>query len=284
MSTTPQHSDHTIDGTPIPTLDDIAGQHMALMPWVARTPTFEKHNFPTLEGTPITFKFELLQASGTFKVRGAFSNILALSESERAAGVTCVSASNHAVAVAYAAQRMSVGAKVVIVKSANPARVALCRRFGAEVVFAENVAEAFEVVRRVEAEEGRVFIHPFNGYYTVLGTATLGYEWATQAPDLDVVIVPIGGGLAAGVSTAMRLANPSLHVYGVEPEGSDAMCQSFAANHTIKMGAMHSIADSLMARRTLSNTATSYAAGISTRSSRSPTTNCATACRCCSAK
>jgi threonine dehydratase len=155
------------------------------------------------------------------------------------------------VAVAYAAQRMEVGAKVVIIKSASPARVALCRRYGAEVVFAENVAEAFDVVRRVEAEEGRVFIHPFNGYRTVLGTATLGYEWTSQAPDLDAVIVPIGGGgLAAGVSTAMRLANPALHVYGVEPEGSDAMSRSFAANHTVKMGAMHGIADSLMAPHT----------------------------------
>ncbi len=246
-----QHSDNTIDGTPIPTLDEIAEQHMALTPWVTRTPTFERHDFPTLEGTPVTFKFELLQASGTFKARGAFSNILALTDSERSAGVTCVSAGNHAVAVAYAAQRMEVGAKVVIIKSASPARVALCRRYGAEVVFAENVAEAFDVVRRVEAEEGRVFIHPFNGYRTVLGTATLGYEWTSQAPDLDAVILPIGGGgLAAGVSTAMRLANPSLHVFGVEPEGSDAMKRSFEANHTVKMGAMHGIADSLMAPHT----------------------------------
>ncbi|WP_277187569.1 threonine/serine dehydratase [Caballeronia sp. BR00000012568055] len=245
------HSDNTIDGTPIPTLDDIAGQHMALIPWVARTPIFEKHDFPTLEDTPITFKFELLQASGTFKARGAFSNILALTDSEREAGVTCVSAGNHAVAVAYAAHRMQVGAKVVIIKNASPARVELCRRYGADVVFAENVAEAFEVVRRVEAEEGRVFIHPFNGYNTVLGTATLGYEWASQAPDLDAVIIPIGGGgLAAGVSTAMRLANPSLHVYGVEPEGSDVMKRSFEANHTVKMGAMQGIADSLMAPHT----------------------------------
>ncbi|WP_250472267.1 threonine/serine dehydratase [Caballeronia sp. GAFFF1] len=251
MSSAIQPTDNTIDGTPIPTLDEIAEQHMALTPWVARTPVFERHDFPKLEGTPVTFKFELLQASGTFKARGAFSNILALTESERAAGVTCVSAGNHAVAVAYAAQRMGVGAKVVIIKTANPARVELCRRFGADIVFAENVAEAFDVVRRVEAEEGRVFIHPFNGYRTVLGTATLGYEWTSQAPDLDAVIVPIGGGgLAAGVSTAMRLANPALHVYGVEPEGSDAMSRSFAANHTVKMGAMHSIADSLMAPHT----------------------------------
>jgi threonine dehydratase len=251
MSTHTPHSDHTIDGTPIPSLDDIAEQHMALTPWVARTPTFEKHDFPTLEGTPVNFKFELLQASGSFKARGAFSNILALTDSERSAGVTCVSGGNHAVAVAYAAQRLGVGAKVIVVKTASPARIALCRRFGAEVVLAENLTEAFDTVRRVEAEEGRVFIHPFNGYRTVLGTATLGYEWTSQAPDLDAVIVPIGGGgLAAGVSTAMRLANPSIHVYGVEPEGAAAMSQSFAAHHTIRLDTMHSIADSLMAPHT----------------------------------
>jgi threonine dehydratase len=244
-------TESTIDGTPIPTLDDIAEQHMTLAPWVARTPTFEKHDFPTLDDTRITFKFELLQVSGTFKARGAFSNILALTDSERGAGVTCVSGGNHAVAVAYAAQRMDVGAKVIVVKTASPARIALCRRYGAEVVLAENLLEAFDIVRRVEAEEGRVFIHPFNGYRTVLGTATLGYEWTSQAPDLDAVIVPIGGGgLAAGVSTAMRLANPSIHIYGVEPSGADAMYRSFAANHTIKLDSMHSIADSLMAPHT----------------------------------
>ena len=252
MSTaTPQHTDHTIDGEPIPTLDDIATQHFALTPWVARTPVFDKLDFPSLEGTVVNFKFELLQVSGSFKARGAFTNLLALDEAQRSAGVTCVSGGNHAVAVAYAAMRLGIGAKVVLFRSANPARVALCRQYGAEIVVADGNAEAFEIVRRIEAEEGRYFVHPFNGYRTVLGTSTLGYEWATQTPDLDAVIVPIGGGgLAAGVSTALRLANPRIHVYGVEPDGSDAMSKSFAANHTVKMGHMSSIADSLMAPHT----------------------------------
>ena len=252
MSTaTPQHTDHTIDGEQIPTLDDIASQHFALTPWVARTPVFDKLDFPSLEGTVVNFKFELLQAGGSFKTRGAFTHLLALDEAQRSAGVTCVSGGNHAVAVAYAAMRLGISAKVVLFRSANPARVALCRQFGAEMVLAENGAEAFEIVRRVEAEEGRYFVHPFNGYRTVLGTSTLGYEWATQTPDLDAVIVPIGGGgLAAGVSTALRLANPRIHVFGVEPDGSDAMSKSFAANHTVKMGHMYSIADSLMAPHT----------------------------------
>ncbi len=253
MSTTatPQHTDRTIDGEAIPTLDAIAAQHFALSPWVLRTPVFERHDLPSLEDTLVNFKFELLQAGGSFKVRGAFTNLLALEPAQRNAGVTCVSGGNHAIAVAYAAMRLGISAKVVLFRTASPERVALCRRYRAEVVVANNSPEAFEIVRRIETDEGRYFVHPFNGYRTVLGTATLGYEWATQAPDLDAVIVPIGGGgLAAGVSTALRLANPRVRVYGVEPAGADVMSRSFAANHTVQIGHQHSIADSLMAPHT----------------------------------
>jgi threonine dehydratase len=249
MSTgTPSPTDHTIDGVAIPTLDDIASQHFTLTPWVLRTPVFDRHDLPSLEDTLVNFKFELLQSSGSFKVRGAFTHLLALDVAERAAGVTCVSGGNHAIAVSYAAMRLGISAKVVLFHSASAARIAQCRRFGAEIVVARNSSEAFDIVRRVEAEEGRYFVHPFNGYRTVLGTATLGYEWATQASDLDAVILPIGGGgLAAGASLALRLANPRLHVYGVEPETADVMRRSFAANHTVHISHMHSIADSLMA-------------------------------------
>ena len=240
-----------LEGQKVPDLDAIAAQHMTLSVWARRTPVFDKDDFASLHDTSINFKFELLQAGGTFKIRGAFSNLLALDEGQRNAGVTCVSAGNHAVAVAYAAQRLGIGAKVVMFKHANPARIALCRNFGAEVRLAGNVAEAFDLARQIEAEEGRSFVHPFNGYHTVLGTATLGYEWITQASELDAVIVPIGGGgLAAGIATAMRLANPRCKVYGVEPVGSDAMSRSFAASHPVTMGEMHSIADSLMAPHT----------------------------------
>jgi len=241
----------TIDGQRVPTLDDIAAQHLALAPWVNRTPTFERSDFPSLDGTTLNFKLELLQASGTFKARGAFSNLLALDEAQRSNGVTCVSTGNHAVALAYAAMRLGLCAKVVLLKTASPSRIALCRQYGAEVVMADDGADALDKVRRIEADEGRVLVHPFNGYRTVLGTATLGYEWATQTPALDAVILPVGGGgLAAGVSTALRLARRCIHVYGVEPESADVMSRSFAANHTVKMEPMHSIADSLMAQQT----------------------------------
>ncbi len=247
----PQPTDRTIDTEPIPTLDAIATQHFALTPWVLRTPVFERHDFPSLEGTSLNFKFELLQASGSFKVRGAFTNLLALDAAQRSVGITCVSNGNHAAAVAYAAMRLGMSAKVVLLRATSPVRLALCRHYRAEVVLVDTADEAFDTVRRIEAEEGRFFVHPFNGYRTVLGTATLGYEWATQTPDLDAVIVPIGGGgLAAGVSTALRLANPRVHVFGVEPEGADVMSKSFAANHTVKMGPTNTIADSLAAPHT----------------------------------
>ncbi|HKU00191.1 MAG TPA: threonine/serine dehydratase [Paraburkholderia sp.] len=252
MSTaTPLPTDRTIDGEAIPTLDEIASQHFTLAPWVLRTPVFDRHDLPSLGNTHVNFKFELLQASGSFKVRGAFTHLLALDAAQRSAGVTCVSGGNHAIAVAYAAKRLGIGVKVVLFRTASEARVEQCRRLGAEIVRASDSREAFEIVRRIEAEEGRYFVHPFNGYRTVLGTATLGYEWATQAPDLDAVIVPIGGGgLAAGVATALRLANPRVRIYGVEPEGADAMSRSFAANHTVRMAHMQTIADSLMSPHT----------------------------------
>lgn len=250
MSETTSFPSH-IAGEPTPTQDAIDALSAALVPYVYRTPVQERDSVGSLAGTRVNFKFELLQASGTFKARGAFSNLLALDEAQRGAGVTCVSAGNHAVAVAYAAMRLGIGAKVVMIQTASPFRVALCRRYGAEVVMAENGAAAFEAVRRIEQEEGRFFVHPFNGQRTVLGTATLGHEWAVQAGPLDAVILPIGGGgLAAGVSSAFRLAQPGCAIYGVEPEGADAMAQSFTAGGPIKMGPMQSIADSLMAPHT----------------------------------
>ena len=242
---------NTIAGEPTPTLPAIRALADALTPYVFKTPVQDRDTVDTLTGTPVNFKFELLQASGTFKARGAFSNLLSLDEAQHAHGVTCVSAGNHAVAVSYAAMRLGMSAKVVMIKTASPFRVALCRRYGAEVVMADDGPSAFEAVRRMEQVEGRFFVHPFNGQRTVLGTATLGDEWSTQAGALDAIVLPIGGGgLAAGVSSAFRLAQPECVIYGVEPEGANVMTQSFAAGQPIKMGPMQGIADSLMAPHT----------------------------------
>ena len=240
-----------IDGIPAPTPAAITALRADLRPYTRVTPLLVRDDIAPLAGITLEFKFELLQASGTFKARGAFSNMLALDAAQRARGVTGISAGNHAVAVAYAAMKLGIPAKVVMLKTANSARVALCHGFGAEVLMAEDGATGFALVREIEADEGRYFVHPFNGYRTILGTATLGAEWAEQSAGLDVLILPIGGGgLAAGVATAFKQALPNLTIYGVEPQGATGMAQSFATGGPIKMGAMTGIADSLMAPHT----------------------------------
>ncbi len=211
--------------------------------WRWRGHRIEKHVGADAE---VWLKLELFQFAGTFKPRGALVNMLALEPAALARGVTAVSAGNHAMAVGYAAGVLGTTAKVVMPKSANPARVAGCRAFGAEVVLVDDVHQAFDEVHRIEREEGRAFIHPFEGKGTALGTATLGFELARQVADLEAVVVPIGGGgLCAGVATALKLAQPSCRVYGVEPEGADTMHRSFASGRPEAIDEVRTIADSL---------------------------------------
>ena len=199
-------------------------------------------------GTQVFLKLELFQYTGTFKARGALLNAMALSADARQRGVTAVSAGNHAIAVAFAARAVGTTAKVVMPNTANPARVALCRTYGAEVVLTDDVFAAFAEVKRIEAVEGRTFIHPFEGELTVLGTATVGYELCNQIENLDAVVVPVGGGgLIAGIACAVKQMQPRCEVYGVEPEGADSMSRSFAAGTPQKLERVNTIADSLAA-------------------------------------
>jgi len=196
--------------------------------------------------TSVFLKLELFQFAGTFKPRGALTVMLSLPRPVLDRGVTAVSAGNHAMAVAYAAQALGTTAKVVMPKNANPARVAGCKEYGAEVELVDNVHQAFDRVHQIEAQEGRTFVHPFEGPLTATGTATLGLELCGQVPELDAVIIPIGGGgLCAGVSTAVKLLQPRCRVFGVEPEGADTMHRSFASGKPEAIDKVRTIADSL---------------------------------------
>jgi threonine dehydratase len=189
-------------------------------------------------GIRVTLKLELFQHTGTFKARGALTNVRALSTDQLARGVTAVSAGNHAAAVSFAAARAGTSATVVMPRTANPTRVALSRAYGANVRLVDDVGKAFAEGKRIEEEEGRTFVHPFEGPLTALGTATLGLEFVRQVPDLDAVIVPVGGGgLAAGVSCAIKQARPDCQVLGVEPRGADSMSRSFAVGKAVAAGA-----------------------------------------------
>jgi threonine dehydratase len=196
--------------------------------------------------TQVFLKEELFQRTGSFKPRGALAVMLDLTPDALGRGVTAVSAGNHAMAVGYAARVLGASAKVVMPRNANPFRVQACRDLGAEVELVDDVHRAFARVREIEDGEGRTFVHPFEGPLTALGTATLGLELLDQAPELDAVIVPIGGGgLCAGVSAAVKLIRPRALVFGVEPAGADSMHRSFAAGSPQSIDAVRTIADSL---------------------------------------
>lgn len=232
------------------TLEEIRGAQTMIAAHVLATPAivWPGTEVPKLlpSGTRITAKLELLQRTGSFKARGALVNIMRLTADQRLRGITAVSAGNHAIAAAWAAQMVGVPAKIMMINTANPRRVELANSFGAEIVMAGSAHEAFAMADELVENEGRTLVHPFEGRSTATGTATLGLEFMTQVSDLDAVVVPIGGGgLIAGVSAAVKLMNPTCQVFGVEPEGADSMHRSFAAGEPRSIEKVATIADSL---------------------------------------
>jgi threonine dehydratase len=233
-----------------PSLAAIERTRKQLEDLVALTPVLD-WRAPEIEallprGTRLNLKLELFQHTGSFKARGALAVMLAIEARTLMRGVTAVSAGNHAIAVAWAAGILGTHAKVVMFRSANPARIDKVRRYGGEVVIVDDVAAAFDMAKRIEADEGRTFVHPYEGPMTALGTASLGMEWLEQAGPLDAVIVPVGGGgLIAGIATAVKQASPGTAVYGVEPTGADSMWRSLAAGSPQSIDRPRTIADSL---------------------------------------
>ena len=232
------------------TLDEIEATIERINPYIVTTPV-HRWRGTRLErcigaDTEVHLKLELFQVTGTFKARGALNVMLNLSDSEKRCGVTAVSAGNHAIAVAYAAQVLDVSAKVVMLRSANQFRIDAALAYGAEVEMAENGAVAFERAAELVADEGRTLVHPFDGRDISLGTATVGLEWLRQSPQLDAIVVPIGGGgLLSGIASAAKLLAPQIEVFGVEPVGADTMMRSFAAGEPVHMDEIDTIADSL---------------------------------------
>ena len=206
------------------------------------------------ESTRVWLKEELFQRTGSFKPRGAFSVMLDLDAAVLARGVTGVSAGNHAISLGYCARKLGSSAKVVMPKNANPYRVQMCRDLGVAVELVDNVHDAFTRVKEIEATEGRTFVHPYEGPKTALGTASVGLEFIDQTRaagvTLDAIIVAAGGGgLTAGVATAVKQMSPATAVYVVEPEGADTLLRSFKAGSPQSIDAVRTIADSLGAPR-----------------------------------
>jgi threonine dehydratase len=196
---------------------------------VVRTPTVPSPGLSALLGVPVTAKLELLQRTGSFKVRGAAAKLLSLGEAERAAGVVAVSGGNHGIALAVMAAALDVKATVVMPRSAPARAVEIAESAGASVRLTDDMDGAFDLTARLR-EEGLTLVHPFDDPVVIAGQGTVGLEFAADAGELTDVLVSIGGGgLISGVAAALRALRPGVRIWGVETEGAQAMSQALAA-------------------------------------------------------
>ena len=201
-----------------------------------------------LAGRPLLLKCESMQPGGAFKIRGAYNMVARLTPEQRARGVVTYSSGNHGQAMALAARELSAPAVVVMPTTAPAIKVEGARSFGAEVIFAGTTSSD----RKTRAEQestarGLTMVPPFDHDWIIAGQGTLGLELLQQCPDVETVLVPVGGGgLLAGVAAAIKQTRPSVRVIGVEPAGAAAMKASLAQGHVVTLDKTASVADGLM--------------------------------------
>ena len=204
----------------LPSLTDIRAAADKISGVVTRTPFLPSPRLSALTGTDIWVKYENLQATASFKERGALIRMLALTAEERARGVIAMSAGNHAQAVAWHAQRLGIHATIVMPAPTPFVKIAATRSFGAEVVIdGETLADCQTIAEKTIAQTGAVLIHPYDDGHVIAGQGTIGLEILEDRPDLDTVIVPVGGGgLISGIAIAVKALRPETQVIGVETE------------------------------------------------------------------
>ena len=227
--------------------DAIEAADAALEGVVKRTPLVRSKLLSERTGGAVYLKLENLQNAGSFKLRGAYNTIRQLTSDERARGVVCASAGNHAQGVAWAAAKMGVPATVFMPRFAPPAKIQATRGYGAEVVLEGTIYDdAYEAARRRAETHGTPFIHAFDDARVIAGQGTLGLELVRELPDLDVVLCPVGGGgLIAGVAAAVKHHRPGAEVVGVEAEGAQSMKRSLEEGRIVPMTSMATIADGI---------------------------------------
>jgi threonine dehydratase len=214
------------------------------------TPFVHSEKFSQLTGNSIFLKLENLQMTGAFKERGALNKILLLSEEERRRGVIAASAGNHAQAVAYHATKRGIKAQICMPVTTPLVKVSATRGYGAEVILAgANYDEACEEALRRCKEYGLIFIHPFDDEAVIAGQGTLGIEMLEQHGDLDVLVIPVGGGgLIAGVACAVKESNPKIQVIGVQSSKLASMKAALEKNELVTLPANKTIADGIAVR------------------------------------
>lgn len=220
-------------------------------PHIHHTPLVSSRTLSELSGFDIRLKAEIFQRTGSYKIRGPLNKFPLLTEEERRRGVVCSSAGNHAQGVALAARIHAVKAVVCMAENATPSKIAATRGYGAEVVLHGTIwDEANEKARELVRDRGLTYIHPFDDLQLIAGQGTLGLEIVRDWPDVDVVVVPIGGGgLISGVSMAVKNLKRSARIIGVESSGAPGMRDSVRAGHVVTLDRVDCIIDGLRVKR-----------------------------------
>jgi threonine dehydratase len=231
------------------TLDDLRDAAMTLRDVIVRTPLLPDETLSARVGVPVSVKPEMLQRGGAFKLRGAYNFLAKLSPAQRSRGVVAPSSGNHAQAVALAARLFGVPATVVMPVTVTAAKRGGAERLGARVVLAgTTTGDRMDKAREIVRDEGGTLVPPYDDPIIIAGQGTAGLEIAADLPAVATVLVPVGGGgLSAGVATAIKLSCPNARVIGVEPEGAPKLTRARAAGAPTRLEKTSSIADGLMA-------------------------------------
>lgn len=214
---------------------------------VKKTSLKKSKTFSEMTGSNVYLKMENLQLTGSFKIRGAYNKIYNLTETEKKNGVVCSSAGNHAQGVALASNMLNVKSTIFMPVFAPPTKILATRGYGAHVILEGNTYDdAYKAAKKFSDEKKVSFVHAFNDKYVISGQGTIGIEIFNDLKDIDVVIVPIGGGgLISGISIALKHLKPNVKIIGVEAEGAQAMLKSVKAKKITPMRGMATIADGI---------------------------------------
>ena len=227
------------------TLEDFKAARSVLAGVLADTHLVHSAALTKATGNQVYIKPENIQVTGAYKIRGAYYKISTLSQEEKERGLITASAGNHAQGVAYAAQAAGVKATVVMPTTTPLVKVNNTKDYGAQVILHGAVFDdAAELANRLSQSEGYTYIHPFNDPVLATGQGTIAYEIFSDLPDVDIILVPVGGGgLASGVAALAKLLNPNVKVIGVEPVGAASMKASLEAGHIVTLDQVDTIAD-----------------------------------------
>lgn len=230
------------------TLDDVRAAQERIRPHLHRTPLIHTATLSRMTQTDLWLKAEVFQKTGSFKTRGALNAVLQLSPEQRARGVVTISAGNHGQGLAFAASMVGARCVVFMPEHAIPTKVEAIKGYGAECRFAPSMEQVFPAMEAYQREHGLTYVPPFSDPAIIAGQGTVGLEVLEDLPDVEAVVVPVGGGgLLAGIALAVKSVKPDVRVVGVEPEGACAVKQSLETGKLVTLTHIDTIADGLAA-------------------------------------